>query len=469
MDWMNNLFVVIVLTTMTGSIFYLFGIPFRKVWFKKDIRLLRFQMRVTQGAFVVPFVYIVLYLQVRIYLPEVKSNINLFYHTPFTVFLSIAMACVWLYYFLKELVQRVCRRYQWVQVCRGNIPEEDEEVQELFMETCERLGIAGKVELCRNDSVDMPCITYYHGFTVVLPLDCYTRKEAAIIFCHELCHYLHKDLYRKEAGTLASLMHAFNPLAGETVQELGLLCEEYCDSVACHKGGREFTDKEYYGMVLDELRTGKKRERYNLLALADTRKNYERRMECMDKRVNKGLKKGAAVLLSACFLMGSSITALAVGDGMTVAYRAVADVTDVRVDDEIVDGADALSDEEVLEEFARMYDLDPDDVVMMGEDGIELIGDTIAINWPGIPAGRTYMSTGFSQEVGDTVTVTTVGSPSDIKFQTGLKDPHQVMRYVEGTGSLKHDFSIKIKGRHYFFVTNMDSSRTLDAKATIIR
>ena len=466
MDWMNNLFVVIVLTTMTGSIFYLFGIPFRKVWFKKDIRLLRFQMRVTQGAFVVPFVYIVLYLQARIYLPGVRSSINLFYHTPITVFLCIALACVWLYYFVKELIQRVRRRYQWMQVCRGNIPEEDEEVQELFTETCERLGVAGKVVLCRNDSVDMPCITYHHGFTVVLPLDCYTRKEAAIIFCHELCHYLHKDLYRKEAGTLASLMHAFNPLAGETVQELGLLCEEYCDSVACHKGGKEFTDKEYYGMVLDELRSGKKRERYNLLALADTRKNYERRMECMDKRMNKGLKKGAAILLSACFLVGSSITAVAAGEGITKAYKAVADATDTRTAEE---AGVPLSDEEVIEEFARMYDLDPDSVVIMGEEGIELIGDTVVVNWPGIPAGHTFMTPGFSQVNGDSVYVSVVGSPSDIKYQAGIKDPDQLMRYIEGLGDGSHRLPITIDGRYYFFATNLDSSRSLDVQATVIR
>ena len=49
MDWMNNLFVVLILTTITGTIFYVMGIPFRKIWFKNSIRLLRFQLRVTQG------------------------------------------------------------------------------------------------------------------------------------------------------------------------------------------------------------------------------------------------------------------------------------------------------------------------------------------------------------------------------------------------------------------------------------
>jgi hypothetical protein len=250
---------------------------------------------------------------------------------------------------------------------------------------------------------------------------------------------------------------------------LNLACEEYCDSVACRRGDEFFTDKEYYGMILDELREGRKRERYNLLAFAETRSDYERRVECMsNNRLHGRIKKGTAVLLSACFLMGSSITALAVGDGVTAAYEIVADATDTRVEDGI-NMTDSLSDTEIIEEFARIYDLNPDDVIMMQEDGIETIGDTIVINWPGIPAGKTYVSTGFSQAEGDAVTATTVGSPSDIKYQMGIKDPKQLMRYAEGTGAFSHTFAITIKGRYYFFVTNLDSSRVLDAKATIIR
>ena len=75
---------------------------------------------------------------------------------------------------------------------------------------------------------------------------------------------------------------------------------------------------------------------------------------------------------------------------MTAAYGVVADATDTRVEDggdtTAMELADSLSDKEVVEEFARAYDLDPDDVVMMGEDGIEVIGDFININWPGIPS-----------------------------------------------------------------------------------
>jgi beta-lactamase regulating signal transducer with metallopeptidase domain len=475
MDWMNNLFVVLILTTITGTIFYVMGIPFRKIWFKNSIRLLRFQLRVTQGVFLVPFVYIVLYVRTRVYLPGFKSAINLFYYTPATVRMSILLTCVWIVFFLTQLISRVSRCYQWVQICQGNIPEEDMEIQALFMEICERLGVGGKITLCRNDSVSMPCITYHHGYTVVLPLECYTRKEAAIIFCHEICHYLNGDLYRKTVGTAANLIHAFNPVARAATSELNLACEEYCDSVACRRGDEFFTDKEYYGMILDELKEDRKRERYNLLAFAETRSDYERRVECMsNNRLHGNIKKGTAVLLSACFLMGSSITALAVGDGVTVAYEIVANATDTRVEDGVdttvaIELTDSLSDKEVIEEFARAYDLNPDDVIMRGEDDIETIGDFITINWPGIPAGKTYMSSGFSQEVGDSVFVSVSGEPTDINYQMGIKDPKQVMRYAEGSGDLSHTFAISIKGRYYFFVTNLDSSRVLDAQATIIR
>ncbi len=475
MDWMNNLFVVLILTTITGTIFYVMGIPFRKIWFKNSIRLLRFQLRVTQGAFLVPFVYIVLYVRTRVYLPGMKSNINLFYHTPATLWMSILLTCGWIVFFLRQLAGRVSRRYRWMQICRGNIPEEDMEIQALFTEICERLGAGGKVTLCRNDSVNMPCITYHKGYTVVLPLECYTQKEAAIIFCHEICHYLNGDLYRKSAGTAANLIHAFNPVVRKATSELNIACEEYCDSVACRKGEGLFTDKEYYGMILDELKEDRKRERYNLLAFAETRSDYERRVECMsNNRLHGNIKKGTAVLLSACFLMGSSITALAVGDGVTVAYEIVANATDTRVEDGVdttvaIELTDSLSDKEVIEEFARAYDLNPDDVIMRGEDDIETIGDFITINWPGIPAGKTYMSSGFSQEVGDSVFVSVSGEPTDINYQMGIKDPKQVMRYAEGSGDLSHTFAISIKGRYYFFVTNLDSSRVLDAQATIIR
>lgn len=457
------------MTTLTGTIFYLIGIPFRKVWFKRDIKLVRFQMRVTQLAFMIPFVYIVLYLHARVYLPEIKSNINLFYHTPKMMRACIALGCLWVGTFLLLLAYKLYGYYGWVKVWQGNIPEEDERIEALFAEICERLGVPGRISLSRNDLVDMPCIAYYHGFTVVLPLNRYTEEEAAIIFYHELCHYLNGDFYLKTISGIAVLLHVLNPAADAVMKELNLVCEEYCDRMACLKGAGVFTKKEYYEMILGEVSEGKKRERYDLFMLADTIEDYERRVQSMNEyHVHGGIKRGMAVLLSTCFLVGSSMTALAAGDGMTGGYEAAAEATEVRTEDGVQ--AVAASDvREIVEEFAKAHDLDPDDVVMMGEEGIEVIGDFVTINWPGIPAGKTYMYTGMSQKTGDTVYASTVGTPTNITYQMGLEGPDMIMRYAQGSGSFSHNFSIYQDGKQYFFVTNMSNTEILDIKATLIR
>lgn len=426
-------------------------------------------MRVTQLVFMVPFVYIILYLHARVYLPGVNSDVVLFYHTPAMMKACIMLGCFWIITFLLLLAYKLYGYYGWVKVWRGNIPEEDGKIEALFAEICERLGVSGRISLSRNDMVDMPCIAYYHGFTVVLPLNRYTEEEAAIIFYHELCHYLNGDFHLKTISSIAVLLHVLNPAADAVMKELSLVCEEYCDRMACLKGAGVFTKKEYYEMILGEVSEGKKRERYDLFMLADTIEDYERRVQSMNEyHVHGGIKRGMAVLLSACFLVGSSMTALAAGDGMTGGYEAAAEATEVRNEDG-VQAVNASGIREVVEEFAKAHDLDPDDVVMMGEEGIEVIGDFVTITWNGIPAGKTYMYPGISQKTGDTVTATTVGTPTDITYQMGLEGPDMIMRYAQGSGSFSHAFSIYQDGKQYFFVTNLSNSRTLDIKATLIR
>lgn len=43
------------------------------------------------------------------------------------------------------------------------------------------------------------------------------------------------------------------------------------------------------------------------------------------------------------------------------------------------------------------------------------------------------------------------------------------MRYHDGTGKLTHEFEIKIDGRYYFFVTNMDEEREVEVQGVLIK
>ena len=472
MDWMSNLFIVLLMTTVTGSAFYAVGEAFQKLWFKHDARLLRFQMIVTQGAYVVPFVYTVLYMQMRRDSQTAGSgNNNLFYSTPAMRGVSAALGCLWLVLFMALFMHKLYVRLKWMQIFRGNIPEEDAGTEAAFEEICERMGISGKVSLYRNDLVEMPCITYAKGFAVVLPLKRYTKKETSVILYHELCHYLSGDIYLKTACCIVSLLHAFNPAVYLMLRRLSLVCEECCDRMACERGEGIFSRKEYFRTILSALtEEGNVRERYNLFLLADTIGDYERRVRSMrEYRVHGKFKRGTAVLLAAGFLLGSSITAVAAGEGMTVAYGKTAEATAVREAE--VTNADSvpvsISDGELLQEFAKIYDLDPEDVVIMGEEGIETIGNGIYVDWK-IPAGQTFMTMSFHEDAGDKVIATTSGDPSDMRYQMGIKDPKDIMRYVEGSGDMSHSFKVEITGGHCFFVTNLGSSE-LKVEGSVIK
>lgn len=447
------------------------GLIFGRIWSEDDSKVLRLQMRMTQWSFLLPFVYFVLYIRERKRMSTVGSAVNLFYNTPMMQRVFAILGFVWITLFVVLIVRKLYHRHQWMRVFDGNIPEEDAEVEAMFAEICAQLGIAGQVSLYRNDMVKMAYMLYWHGYAVVLPLKRYTREETAVLLYHELCHYLNRDLYVKTVSCIVSLMHVINPFVPSMLKQLNLACEEYCDRCACQEGVELFSEKEYFQIILHVLNEEEKKERYDLLMLADTRSDFEKRVLCM-KRFHErgGIKKGTALVLSVCFLVGSSIAALLVGAGMAKTYRVAAQATDTRAADSeeiLVDAEEVVAgDREILEEFTRMYDLGADNVIVMEQEEIAA-GACMYIDWS-LPPGKTGMTHGFLKDAGSLIVITVVGESDDIWYQMGVRDPNELIRYVEGRGYLSYDFSVTEHGEYCFLVTNLDSSRDLQITGTVI-
>lgn len=465
MDWAINIFIILLMTDLTGTIFFLVGQIIRK-FVDDDVAFLRFLTEATLLAYLVPFVYIILYLNKRIFIIKVESGINLFYATPLTLKVTAVLGWVWIGLFLLLLAYRLYRAMRWRYVCRGNIPEEDELVFKVFTDICARFGIEGKVSLYWNDSVKVPCVTHYHGYVIILPLVHYTEKEAEVILCHELCHYLNRDLFLKKISCLVALLHVFNPAVHILMRQMDMICERGCDRAASKKGEDRFTRQEYFQVILESLVDDGKKDWFQLFALSDDKSNYERRIEYMKRyHVKGGLKRGSAIVLAACFLLGSSITSLAAGDGVMNAYAGLADSSSIwSVTEECGENNEIF---EVMEELAKEYDIDPESIVIM-DDGIMPLSDDDGwnITWT-IPAGRTYMTSGFHEDKGNEVAISMSTSPNDIEYRFGLKDPDNILWYLEDVDKAGTTLVIGQKGRHYFFVKNMDEERDLHVNATL--
>ena len=184
-----------------------------------------------------------------------------------------------------------------------------------------------------------------------------------------------------------------------------------------------------------------------------------------DYRKNGGLKKGSALVLAACFLLGSSITSLAAGDGVTDAYRGL---TEESTAWDTYEESDVTSaDQEVVEVLARAYDLDPEKVTVT-DDEFEPYALVKYIYWT-VPPGETYVSGAFWQTEGDNVSVVVTADPDDIDYWMGIQDPKAVMWYVEGSGKITQEFIINITGFQSFFVTNLSETDELKIEAVVVR
>ncbi len=462
MAWANNLFVALVMMDITGTIFFLTGLLFRMTCFKGDVRWSRFHTAAVLGAFGIPFVYLILYTDQWLVPSHNKKGVtDLFMNTPMMSDVFAVLGLVWITLFVLLLLYRIYRYTGLINICKGNIPEEDEEVQEVFDRACKELRISGKISLVRNDLIKMPCIAYYHGANVMLPLDCYSSREIRVILYHELCHYVEHDVLFKNAAIIINLLHMFNPVGYIILKQIGLLCEESCDRLACEKGKNEFTEQEYFDVIFKMLIDNDKRERYQLMSLADTSLNYERRIQSMSRyHEGRHIRKGLALVLSACFLLGSSTTALAVGNGANTAYSAIANETF---------GFEVDSVEQQKLELARQFNASPDDVVIIGNEGIEPYGLVIDIDWI-VPAGKIYSTVGFRLAEGQEVGFMMSSSPEELIVQAGLQYPDLIVYGVEDSGILEHTYVIEENGRYNFVVRNpKENEESVTVQGSIVK
>lgn len=181
-------------------------------------------------------------------------------------------------------------------------------------------------------------------------------------------------------------------------------------------------------------------------------------------RMSGGMKKSASLVLATCFLLGSSFTSLAVGAKMTSVYEGYAEATSVQTS---IDDIDAVN-REAMNELARLYNLDPNDIVMMDDVNMNSRGRTIDIEW-NVKEGKTYMSTGFLVDEGIDITGRVVADPTDITFRTGIKDMDNIMNYAEGSDVVDFVYTAPVDGRYYFFVINPSETEKLYINAFIYK
>ncbi|EPY6470559.1 M56 family metallopeptidase [Clostridium sporogenes] len=176
-----------------------------------------------------------------------------------------------------------------------------------LLEECKnKLSINRSIPIYACDNFKTPCIFGILKPKIYIPKYKYSTndyKYLSHIFLHELIHYKRKDLIYNFLGTIAILIHWFNPIIWFVVKRMKLQREYACDTYVL-----EILDKEEsieYAMTLINFSKfiSSNRQVPQLAIFFETKNQIKRRIK-MIKNFKKGSYRMSAAAVICCVLAG---------------------------------------------------------------------------------------------------------------------------------------------------------------------
>lgn len=468
MTWIsisNYLFWALLLSGLTGSIFFLLWLLLDKTILKSDCVLSKKLLRFTLHTYWIPSLFVVLMHQYgddqlvasfaqgedRIIKhrmlemsPQIMWTIMLCVTGWLSIVAVITVIWAWQYLRLKRLL-------------KDSIPETEPDVLACYEEACIRAGIRKEIPLVRNDLVHTPFAAGMRHHCVVLPFEEYTGQELGMILTHELFHCKQKDLQWRYMALWINLLQAWNPFVYLTRRALREKAECVCDYCVCMSATENFSAKTYFSIILSRAEGERGPIGRFAAGFGSSASELRRRVASMRNYQIKGtLKKGMAAVAVTVFMLSGSMTAYAAGNEIIGAQHEWYDDTNVG--------------HAVIEEPAEVHVLLPEetvDVETVVMYSVDVARSTNNINWD-VPAGKIYSTGFFSLSANTVLSVAAKTTPSGKTVWVGLEYQDGTKYYLVCTGSVANTITAPKKGNYRFFVENK-SDVTINAEVSYVR
>lgn len=446
------------LTTLAGSVFSLAWLLLRKCLGAGREVLLSRCLRVGLQFYLVPVLFIAVLwrrgdnMLLLPWLKDMAPHIRILSQSTMISYLSIALICIWGIGVIVALIRYLRERPDLNDLLRCSEPERSRDVLDCFERIKERLGIHSHIVLLRSRGGCAPCTVGIVRKKVIVPARTpeFSMRALEVIFSHELMHCKRQDLFFKAEFAAANIIHALNPLAYLMRKYDNDYTEVACDQMVCEAMEDAFSHKEYCRTILEMVveKTGAKED--VVLGITEKKSALQQRVEAMIQyERSKKMKKQIAVLLTAVFVAGSSMTAYAAGNGVVMLHDGMYEATKpVASEDE--NDLDNILEERVVsaEEFAAYGCIEMED----GVTGIGRAGGLIN-NW-GLSTIVTASTSSFHVEAGGRVSVNVWTDPENQKIEVGVMRVGGSGFSVTSSESIAHTFTLEEAGDYYVFVKN---------------
>ena len=314
MIWTIDLTVLVLLTSLTASVFLVFWYWIGGMLERIGYQNLRYHvLRFVLILFLVPVLPCLL-------LVLAAGNADwdaglLFLQTPVIRICSVVFTVIWIPGVLIlgfiMVCSLICHRKSY-----GTLIKCELAYQEQFSKVCRELGIRpGRVQLRESYRIKVAEFTGFWKPMVVIPAKKFTEEERQVIFVHELTHYKQQDLPALCLVSLVTVLHFFNPTVWWLYLRIQRYSEHACDSLSYEKAGGF---KKYFGIItklLEEVGT-KDKNSFFRISLVEHRGHLQERVEYMKwYRERKKRSKRAVAMLGVLFLAVNTVSVYAAGKG----------------------------------------------------------------------------------------------------------------------------------------------------------
>ena len=452
MNWTIRIFIAIMLTSATGTIlfaaWYWIGQLLERMGY---VNIMYWLLRLLLVFWFVPMAYLIMAIE------DMKNTGRsfVFFNTDIIGYASSVLVAIWLFVvlcsstcYVRE-IRRTNRRFKDAFICELDI-------KKVFEDTCQRLSVKnGRVKVRQSYQTSTPVCVGTFRPTVIIPVMDYTTEELRVIFVHELTHYKHKDQWRKHLNFIASCMHCFNPAIYKLKRKVETWAEYACDADSVKFIG---SIKRYFQVILDMAKADEDEKMPRVYSsLVEDESEIKDRLAHIQRSKDMKIKnKWKAILCVATMFVTSTTTVYGATTATEYAYWNAYNATA----EEVIELSQTVTDDGYTE-----YEVSGLEEKVKEEEGAVIAkdrsGTNYAFNWT-VRRNYALRSSPFKASSGQTITVTTIGTPANITYRMGIVQPDGVRRYVSGSDTMVHNFTLTQTGTYYVYVQNMSTTTALD-------
>lgn len=444
------------ITTVTGGMFSLAWLLLRRCFGDGKGRFLTRCLRIGVQFYIIPIVFFMILLSrgdnalFSLWVTDDMPQVKIFHRSLAINALMIMLIAVWLAAAVDAFIRYRKEKRALRDALCGIEVEEDKNILACYERIKERIGVHKEIALYRSCEGSIPCTVGKLHKKILLPKrePEYSDKELEIIFAHELMHCKRHDLFFKTEFLVANLIHMVNPFMRRMKEIHQEYTEIACDLETCERLKDLFTPKEY-GKVLLWMSVGPDLcEKMETTGITEEKSELRRRIETVIRYGGgKGMKKRVAVLITALFVLGSSMTAFAAGNGIVALHDGIYQVTAER------NGTEDEYSNTLEEHFLSAEEFASYGCIVM-EDGVGITRGGLSIAWA-MRSGKTYSTKAYYLEEGDIVGVSIYTDPEDQDIEVGIENVNLGnVVYVEASESIMHQFTIERDGYYCIYVKN---------------